>query len=145
MGGQQTMSAKWIQPQLCNSTTPESVILPSPSVRGCSTVECAPGMEPTGFTCAYCSNGYSSAGLGVACSKCQAGKFSASKKYYIENFYDASIYETWCTGQCLSGGWRYAGDFIDSGSNNGVGTSVFRMNISVCWQHFFLLLACDNG
>ncbi|CAI5464871.1 unnamed protein product [Closterium sp. Yama58-4] len=73
------------------------------------------------------------------CHPCQPGE-AAVKVLLLEHFQNVedgklpSGFQTGCSGECGSGGWRVLGDYLDSGANNGKTASVWlalTVNLSI--------------
>ncbi|GJP42332.1 hypothetical protein CLOM_g1908 [Closterium sp. NIES-68] len=74
-----------------------------------------------------------------ACHPCQPGE-AAVRMLLLEHFHTGedgklpSGFQTGCSGECGSGGWRVVGDYLDSGVNNGKTASVWlalNVNLSI--------------
>jgi len=144
-----TKTAKWIEPVLCNNT---NFALPTPVEETCTVEACPPGKtaNPTTGACEYCPAGTASNGA-TACNQCADGSAADRKVYYVDRFTDRSKLNTACTGECRSGGWRFAGNYMDSGLGNGISESYFSFavepaakstNVTLLFEY---ALSCGSG
>jgi hypothetical protein len=124
-----TVTPSYIQPQLCNASANGSVPLRPAYTESCSLPTCLPGQKLNAAgDCEYCPAGTSSAAGSTSCTACGAGHASLVKYKYFNSF-KKSDFKTGCTGQCQSGGWRFADTFMDSGLGNGVSESFVTFDV----------------
>lgn len=144
-----TKTAVWIEPETCNRTT---LPLPSPVTEPCQQDSCPPGKAVNSQgECSYCAPGTASQGGNTPCTPCGNGQAADRKTYYYDQFNSMSMFQTGCTGECRSNGWRAAGSFMDSGIGNGISESFFSFqvgpvardgNITVSFEY---ILTCISG
>lgn len=125
--GKRLRTPALIQPSLCNPSHPNSVV-PSPDLVDCSPF-CNQGMyHNADGDCVYCPKGsFLDAGFGT-CNSCPSGS-GTDNYYYLSYFGNApnspqsnNVLSTGCS-RCTTGGWRWAGDYLDTSGNFSVGAS----------------------
>lgn len=121
----------WITPVLCNSSAPGSVQLPAAFDEVCTAPSCFAGQFLNTATgkCEYCAAGTSSVAGSTSCTACGTGEATEKKREYTTVF-NKNSFTTGCTGECRSQGWRFAGNFIDSGLGNGISESFVTFDVS---------------
>ena len=132
IGNTKNINYQWIQPLLCNTSHPNSVNLPQSYTSQCSIYiflsldqNCLPGQYFDGSVCSYCND--TSFSTGSFCQICSKGNSLQLKNQYYTNF--SQIPTNWkvgCEGECISNGWRFIGNQMDSGEGNGISSSYFE-------------------
>jgi hypothetical protein len=118
----------FLPPVICMS---DSYALPDSLTVPCG--DCAPGFfRAESGSCEACPSGWWSAKGSTSCTQCPAGTAAVPAYIYTE-WNQISPFFTFCTGDCMSDGWRPLGTAgIDSGASNGPKfTSAIGLNLVV--------------
>ncbi|KAJ3452120.1 hypothetical protein M0812_03884 [Anaeramoeba flamelloides] len=114
-----------IDPVICDTNrgvTPDDKL----SEPGKPCEECVPGEievekienDETVYVCEYCPNGTKRAENEDECTPCPAGTEALKSKYYQDFDRWPHDFQTSCSGDCGTSGWRLVDDYLDSGTGH---------------------------
>jgi len=107
------------------ATSDRGVSLPADENRTCLPPSCKAGQrtDPVTGQCDACPRGTVSADGTGQCVACLAGQGASDLHWYVGEWREDSAvserFTTSCTGDCGVPGWRFGGEFVDSGANHG--------------------------